>query len=198
MTNLLSAVLGISFAAGLNTYATVLALGLMHRFGVVHLPHGVDVVGSTPVMVAAASLYLIEFIADKIPLIDSVWDGIHTVIRPAAGALLAYGVVGSVDPQWQVIAALAGGGIALTSHSAKASTRAAINISPEPFSNWALSLAEDALSFLLVWLTGSHPLIALTLAVLLLSVAIYLVWKLSRLVRRLFRNVTSSRSYGRR
>ncbi|PYS41622.1 MAG: DUF4126 domain-containing protein [Acidobacteria bacterium] len=139
MTNLLSAVLGVSFAAGLNTYATVLALGVMQRLGVVHLPPGLEVVGRTPVIVAAAVLYIVEFVADKIPIIDSVWDGIHTIIRPAAGALLAYGVVGHVDPQWQAIAALVGGGIALTSHTAKASTRAAVNLSPEPFSNWFLA-----------------------------------------------------------
>src|SRR5689334_20185324 len=112
MTNLISAVLGISFAAGLNTYATVLALGLMHRFGVVHLPQGLDIVGTLPVLIAAAGMYGVEFLADKIPWIDSVWDGIHSVIRPAAGALLAYGVVGNVDPQWQVIATLVGGSVA--------------------------------------------------------------------------------------
>jgi hypothetical protein len=184
--NLLSAVLGVSFAAGLNTYATVLALGVMQRLGVVHLPHALDIVGTTPVIVAAAALYLIEFVADKIPFIDSVWDGIHTVIRPAAGALLAYGVVGNVDPQWQVIAVLVGGSVALTSHAAKASARAAVNVSPEPFSNWALSLAEDAVSFGLVWLTGSHPLIALILVLALGTLAVYVIWKLSRLARRVF------------
>src|SRR5436190_22091996 len=139
MTNLISAVLGISFAAGLNTYATVLALGLMHRFVIVHLPHGLDVVGTTPILIAAAGLYAVEFLADKIPFIDTVWDTIHTVIRPVAGALLAYGVVGNVDPQWQVLATLVGGSVALASHSAKATTRAAANVSPEPFSNWILS-----------------------------------------------------------
>src|SRR5262249_10118887 len=108
MTDLLSAVLGVSFAAGLNTYATVLALGIMHRLGVVHLPAGLAVVATMPVIIAAAFLYIIEFVADKIPWIDSVWDGIHTVIRPAAGALLAYGVVGHVAPEWQIVAALVG------------------------------------------------------------------------------------------
>src|SRR5687767_10640522 len=115
MTDLLSLLLGISFAAGLNTYATVLALGGLQRAGVVQLPSGIDVVASLPVMSAAAAMFVVEFVADKIPLIDTLWDTIHTVIRPAAGALLAYGMVGDVDPQWQVIAALAGGTIALTS-----------------------------------------------------------------------------------
>lgn len=190
MTDLLAAVLGTSFAAGLNAYATILALGVMQRLEIVHLPSGLEVLGSTPVLIAASAMYLIEFVADKVPFVDSVWDGIHTVIRPASGALLAYGLVGNVDPQWQVIAALAGGGIALTSHAAKASTRAAVNVSPEPFSNWALSFGEDVLSFALVWLVGSHPAIALGLAVLLLAIAIYIVWKLSKLARRIFRRAS--------
>ena len=187
MTDLLSAVLGLSFASGLNAYATVLGLGVMHRFGVFHLPQGLDVVATTPVIAAAAVLYIVEFVADKIPFIDTLWDGIHTVIRPAAGALLAYGAVGNVDPQWRVVAALIGGSVAFTSHTAKASTRAAVNVSPEPFSNWALSLAEDGLSFLLVWLTGSHPLIALAIVSMLGIAAVYIVWKFSRFVRRVFR-----------
>src|SRR5262245_18122523 len=190
MTNLLSAVLGLSFAAGLNTYATVLALGVLDRLNVVHLPPGLKVVGSMPVIIAAAVLFLVEFVADKIPFVDSVWDGIHTMIRPAAGALLAYGVVGSVDPQWQVIAALVGGGVALTSHAAKASTRAAVNVSPEPVSNWSLSLLEDGVSFVLVWLTVSHPLFAGVLVLALGTAAVYILWKLSRFARRVFRRAS--------
>jgi hypothetical protein len=131
MTGLVSAVLGVSFAAGLNAYATVLALGVMGRLGVIHLPSGLHILATTPVMLAAAALYLVEFVADKVPWIDSAWDAIHTVIRPAAGALLAYGLVAHVDPGWQLIAALVGGGVAFTSHSAKASTRAAVNLSPQ-------------------------------------------------------------------
>ena len=97
MADLLSAVLGLSFASGLNAYATVLGLGVMHRLGVFHLPHGLEVIATTPVITAAAVLYIVEFVADKIPFIDTLWDGIHTVIRPAAGALLAYGAVGNLD-----------------------------------------------------------------------------------------------------
>jgi hypothetical protein len=187
MTNLLSAVLGLSFAAGLNAYATVLMLGVLHRLGVISLPETLAIVGTTPVIAVAAFLFVVEFIADKIPVLDSLWDGIHTFIRPAAGGLLAYGAVGNVDPQWQVIAALLGGGVALTSHAAKASTRAAANVSPEPFSNWALSLAEDILSISIVWITTSYPLIALAIVVLLLAGSIYVLWKLSRFARRVFR-----------
>jgi hypothetical protein len=187
MTNLLAAILGISFSAGLNTYATVLALGLLDRFGVVELPPSVRVVATTPVLIAAALLYLVEFVADKIPWFDSVWDGIHLAIRPAAGALLAYGVVENFDPQWQVIAALAGGSIALTSHTTKASTRAAVNLSPEPFSNWFLSLAEDGIAFFLVWLVTTHPFIGAIVALAFLALSAFVLWKFSTFVRRAFR-----------
>jgi hypothetical protein len=187
MTDFVSAALGLSFASGLNAYATILGLGLMQRFGIVHLPSSLDVVASTPVIAGAAVFYIVEFVADKVPVVDSVWDGIHTVIRPVAGAWLAYGAVGSVAPQWHALAALAGGTIALTSHTAKASTRAAVNVSPEPFSNWILSLAEDALSFFLVWLTASHPAVAIAIVSVLLLIAIYIIWKLSHFARRAFR-----------
>jgi hypothetical protein len=143
-----------------------------------------------PVMVAAGFLYLIEFVADKIPWIDSLWDGIHTVIRPVAGALLAYGVVGNVDARWQVIAVLLGGSIALTSHSAKASTRAAVNISPEPFSNWLLSFIEDCASFVLVWLTATHPSIGAAVVLVLVAAAVLVVWKISHFARRVLRKAS--------
>jgi hypothetical protein len=185
--DLISTLLGISFASGLNVYATVLAMGVLHRFGVLHLPPSVDAVATAPVMAGAALLYLIEFVADKVPFLDHIWDGIHTVIRPAVGAFLAYSMVGHVDPQWQILAALLGGSVALTSHAAKASTRAAANLSPEPFSNWILSLAEDGTAFLLVWLVGSHPWAGLVVALMLIVVAITIVWKLSRMIRRVFR-----------
>jgi hypothetical protein len=184
--NLISALFGVSVASGLNAYATVLAMGLLHRFGVLDLPPTLDVVSRTPVLVAAGVLYAIEFVVDKVPFLDTAWDGLHTIIRPAVGAFLAYSVVGHVDPQWQILAALIGGSLAFTSHAAKASARAAVQVSPEPFSNWILSLAEDGIAFLLVWLVGSHPLIGLALAVVVLVLAGVVVWKLSRLVRRVF------------
>jgi uncharacterized protein DUF4126 len=184
--DLISTLFGVSFASGLNVYATVLAMGVLHRLGVLHLPQSLDVIATLPVMAGAALLYAVEFVADKVPYLDTVWDGVHTFIRPAAGAFLAFSMVGHVDPKWQVLAALLGGSIALTSHAAKASTRAAANVSPEPFSNWALSLTEDGLAFLLVWLVGSHPVIGLVLALLLTVAAIVIIWKLSRLIRRVF------------
>jgi len=170
--DLISTLFGVSFASGLNVYATVLAMGVLHRFGVLHLPQSLDVIATPPVMAGAALLYAVEFVADKVPYLDTIWDGVHTFIRPAAGAFLAFSMVGHVDPKWQVLAALVGGSVALTSHAAKASTRAAANVSPEPFSNWVLSLTEDGIAFLLVWLVGSHPVIGLVLALLLTVAAI--------------------------
>src|SRR5262245_59216783 len=149
--DLISTLLGVSVASGLNLYATVLAMGVLHRFGILHLPPNLDSIASTPVIVVAALLYGVEFVADKIPLLDTAWDGLHTIIRPAAGAFLAYSIVGHTDPQLQILAALFGGSVALTSHAAKASTRAVSHVSPEPFSKWALSLTEDGVAFVLVW-----------------------------------------------
>ena len=190
MPNSITTLLGAAFAAGLNIYATVLALAAMHRFEIIHLPAGMALLASTPVMIAAGILYAIEFVADKVPLVDSIWDAINTVIRPAAGALLAYGIVGAVEVQWQIVAALVGGGIALTSHVAKASTRGAVNLSPEPFSNWVLSLAEDTPVFVVMWLVGTHPVAASIVVLLLIALAVTIIWKFSRLVRRVFRRAT--------
>src|SRR5215510_9994659 len=105
--DLISTLLGVSFASGLNVYATVLAMGVLHRLGVLHLPSSLDVVASWPVLAVAGVLYAIEFVVDKVPVLDSAWDTVHTIIRPAVGALLGYSmVVGHVDPQWQILAAL--------------------------------------------------------------------------------------------
>jgi len=185
--NILSILLGVSLASGLSVYLTVLAMGLLQRFGIIHLPASLEVVSTWPVMLVAAGLYAIEFIVDKIPLVDTVWDGIHTIIRPAAGAVLAYSVVGHVDPQVQVLAALLGGSLAFASHAAKASARAAVQVSPEPVSNWLLSAVEDGIVIVLVWLVGSHPWIGFFVAATLAVLAVYVAWKLSRFFRRVFR-----------
>jgi len=185
MTALWSTLFTVSFASGLNIYATILALGLLGRFHIVQLPGQLDVLTSTPVLAGALLLYAIEFVADKIPYVDNVWDVIHSVIRPIGGAVLAYSAFGNLDRQWQVLAALVGGSVALTSHAAKASTRAAANLSPEPFSNWALSFGEDVMAVALVWLAALFPWIALALVIVLIALAIVIVIKFSRLVRRL-------------
>ncbi len=178
--------LGTSFASGLNLYATVAAAGLLQHFGVVHLPTQLEVLANPIVMGFALLLFLIEFIADKIPYVDSVWDAVHTFIRPPAAAFLSYSAfAGGVPEEWRVAAALLAGSVALTSHSAKATTRAAANVSPEPFSNWALSLTEDSLAVFLSWMAAAHPLVTAGIVVVLMIFAVLLIWKFFRFFRQI-------------
>ena len=176
--------LGAGFSSGLNLYATIATLGLLQRFGVIHLPASLQVLSHPWVLGIAIALYAVEFLADKIPYVDSVWDLIHTVIRPPAAALLAYGATVSAPPEWRWGAALLAGGVALTSHSTKASTRAAVNTSPEPFSNWVLSLGEDTLAVWLTWMATVHPTATIVVVVLLLVLAAFLLFYLFRFLRR--------------
>ena len=180
----LSLALGAGFSSGLNLYATVATLGLLQRFGIVHLPASLQVLAHPWVIGVAAGLYLIEFFADKIPYVDTVWDAVHTLIRPPAAALLAYSAAGGAPLEWRWGAALLAGGVALTSHGTKASTRAAVNASPEPFSNWALSLGEDALAVWLTWMATKHPTATIVIVALLLVLALYLFFHLFRFLRR--------------
>jgi hypothetical protein len=170
--------LGTSFASGLNVYATVAAAGLFQRFGIVQLPEPLQVLANPFVLGIAIALFLVEFVADKIPYVDSAWDAVHTFIRPPAAALLAYSSFGQVPEEWKVGASLLAGGVALTSHGAKATSRAAANASPEPVSNWALSILEDGLAVFLVWLAAEHPILTAGLVVLLVTVAVLVIWKL--------------------
>jgi hypothetical protein len=183
--------LGTSFASGLNLYATVSALGLLHRFEVLQLPPSLEVLAHPAVLAVALSLYVVEFFADKIPYVDTTWDMVHTFIRPPAAALLAYSAVGDVPESWSLAAGLLAGGIALTSHGTKASTRAAANASPEPLSNSVLSLGEDGIALGLTWLAGTHPLITIGVVVTLLALSTYLLVKLFRFVRQLARRIFS-------
>src|SRR5918995_7274155 len=177
--------LGTSFASGLNVYATIAAAGLFQRFGVIQLPDTLQVLASPFVLGIAITLFLIEFIADKIPYVDSAWDAVHTFIRPPAAAVMAYSAFGQVPEEWKVGAALLAGSVALTSHGAKASTRAAANTSPEPVSNWTLSLFEDGLVVFLVWMAAEHPLLTAGLVILLLILAVLLIRKLWKFARQL-------------
>jgi hypothetical protein len=172
--------LGTSFASGLNLYATVAAAGLFQRFGIVTLPEPLQVLANPVVLGVALTLFLVEFIADKIPYVDSAWDALHTFIRPPAAALLSYSAFagGGVSEEWKLAAALLAGGVALTSHGAKASTRAAANASPEPVSNWTLSLLEDGFAVFLAWMAAEHPLLTGTVVVALVVVAVFVIWKL--------------------
>jgi hypothetical protein len=176
--------LGAGFSSGLNLYATIATLGLLQRFGVIHLPSSLQVLSHPAILGIAIALYAIEFLADKIPYVDTVWDAIHTVIRPPAAALLAYSAAVSAPPEWRWGAALLAGGVALTSHGTKASARAAVNTSPEPFSNWTLSFGEDVLAVWLTWLAGTHPRATIVVVTLLVALAGFLLFHLFRFLRQ--------------
>jgi uncharacterized protein DUF4126 len=180
----LSLALGAGFSSGLNLYATVATLGLLQRFGVVHLPASLQALGHPWIIGIAAALYLIEFFADKIPYLDTIWDFVHTFIRPPAAALLAYAAAGGAAAEWRWGAALLGGGVALTSHGTKASARAAVNAIPEPFSNWILSLGEDVLAVWLAWMAAAHPVATTITVAILLAISAFLLYRLFRFARR--------------
>jgi Domain of unknown function (DUF4126) len=180
----LSLALGTGFSSGLNLYATVATLGLLQRLGIVHLPASLQVLAHPWVIGFAAGLYLIEFFADKFPYFDTIWDFIHTFIRPPAAALLAYAAAEGAGAEWRWGAALLAGGVALTSHGTKASARAAVNTSPEPFSNWTLSLGEDVLAVWLSWMANAHPVATTIVVVVLLALCVFLLYHLFRFARR--------------
>jgi uncharacterized protein DUF4126 len=183
--------LGTSFASGLNLYATVAAVGLFERFGIVQLPPQLQVLAHPMVLGLAIALFVIEFIADKIPYVDSVWDAVHTFIRPPAAALLSYSAFASgVPEQWKIGAALLAGSVALTSHGAKATTRAAANVSPEPVSNWTLSFAEDGIAVFLSWLAATHPILTAGVVAALVILAVLLMWRLFRFFRQVVSRFT--------
>ena len=188
----LSLVLGAGFSSGLNLYATVATMGLLQRFGVIHLPENLQVLSNPLVLAIAGVLYVMEFLADKVPFIDSIWQAVHTFIRPPAAALLAFSATAAAPEAWRWGAALLAGGIALTSHGTKASARAAANMSPEPLSNWALSFGEDMLAVWLTWFATAHPAIAIVVVCLLLVVSLYLLYHLFRFLRRTLRKLAET------
>ena len=176
--------LGAGFSSGLNLYATVATLGLLERFGVIHLPQSLHALSHPAVLSIAVVLYIVEFFADKIPYVDTVWDALHTFIRPPAAAFLAYGAAGAAPAEWRWAAALLAGGVALTSHGTKASARAAVNTTPEPLSNWALSFGEDVLAVWLTWMATAHPLATTIIVVMLVALSAFLLFHLFRFARR--------------
>jgi hypothetical protein len=178
--------MGFSFAAGINLYATVAILGLASRYQWVSLPPQFKAFDNDLVIGAAIVLYLVEFVADKIPWFDSIWDAVHTAIRPVGGAVIAVTTLGEASPTTQTLVALLGGTLAAGSHLSKAGTRAAANTSPEPFSNWFLSLGEDAFVVGLGVLALKYPVIAaLVVIVSVIMIAVFAAW-IVRGIRRRF------------
>jgi hypothetical protein len=184
----LAAVLG--FASGIRLYAVLLVVGLVGYAGWVELPGRLAILQHPWVLGAAGTMFVIEFVADKIPGVDTAWDAVQTLVRIPAGAALAAAVFGGFDSAvWPTVAAILGGSLAATSHFTKAGTRAAANASPEPFSNIGLSVAEDVATAGLLWLVMTHPLIALAVVAALVLLAAWLLPKLVRFIARLLRRL---------
>ncbi len=172
--------LGFSLAAGVNLYATVAILGLASRYGWVALPEQFEIFDNPWIIGAAGVLYVIEFVADKIPWVDSIWDSVHTLIRPVGGAVIAVATLGDQSPAMQGAIGLLGGMVAASSHVTKASTRVAANTSPEPFSNWILSFLGDGFVIGMTMIALNYPLVALAVSVTILVLIVLIVraiWK---------------------
>jgi hypothetical protein len=182
-----AALVAISFAAGLNVYATLATLGLLAHAGVLPLPAPLHLLTNWWVIGASIALFLLEFFADKIPAFDLVWNALHTFIRVPVAALLAYGATSQLSPEKQLLATLLGGAIALAAHGGKTAIRAAVTPSPEPLSNIGLSLGEDALAIFLTWFATRHPYLAAALALCFLLIIVMLVRWVVRALRALFR-----------
>jgi hypothetical protein len=182
---LASFVIVASFAAGLNAYATVVTLGLLARTGLVDLPGPLHALGDWWLIGACGLLYVLDFVADKIPAFDLVWNALQTVVRVPVGALLAYGATGDMSPIAHVLATALGGTIAFAAHSAKMAARVSVTPSPEPFSNIALSTAEDALAIFLMWFATRHPVWAAAIVIGLLAAIVVLAGWIVRAIRTL-------------
>ncbi|MGD0181475.1 MAG: DUF4126 domain-containing protein [Terriglobales bacterium] len=186
-SELVALLVATSFAAGLNVYATVATLGLLAHAGVLPLPPALQLLSNWWVIAASGVLFATEFFADKIPAFDLIWNALHTFIRVPVAALLAYRATATLSPWEQLAATVAGGAIALAAHGGKTAVRAAVTPSPEPISNWTLSLGEDGLAVFLTWFATQHPYVAIAIVGLLLIVIIVLTRWVVRSLRALFR-----------
>ncbi len=191
----LALTMGLAWASGINLYATLLTLGLLANTGNIDLPPDLQIIANPLVLGAAGLMYCLEFFADKTPGVDTGWDAIHTFIRIPAGAMLAAGAIGDLNPAVEIAAAILGGSLAAGTHATKAGTRMLINTSPEPFSNWFASLGEDVAVIAGVWACINHP--ALFLAALMLFILLMVWWlpkiwagvkKVLRYIANLFRS----------
>lgn len=179
--------MGAAWGSGINLYAAVFTLGFLHNTDKIALPPDLVILGDPLVMTAAGVMYLVEFFADKIPGFDTLWDSIHSFIRIPAGAVLAAGALGELGAGAQLAAALVGGTLAAATHATKAGTRCVVNASPEPFSNWALSIGEDIAVFAGVWAALTHPWVFLGLLVLFIAFMAWILPKIWRGIKKVFR-----------
>ncbi len=184
---LFALLVAVSFAAGLNLYATVAVLGILARFAHLPLPPGLELLQGWVVIIASTALFAVEFFADKIPAFDLIWNALHTFIRVPVAGLLAYRATSQLSPEHQLLAALLGAGVALIAHGGKTAARAAVTPSPEPFSNISLSLGEDVVAIGLTWLATRHPYLAGVLALILIAIIFVMIRLVIRALRALFR-----------
>jgi hypothetical protein len=182
----LSLAMGTAWTSGINLYATVAALGIAHQAQLIQLPPDLQVLSHPAVIAIACTMYVIEFFADKVPYVDSGWDMLHTFIRIPAGAILAARSLGDMNPALELAALLAGGSITLAAHATKATARLAINASPEPFSNWTASVAEDITVLGGIWMIFNHPILMMVLVLSFIALTVWLVPKLLRFAKRGF------------
>ncbi|WP_027857800.1 DUF4126 domain-containing protein [Marinobacterium jannaschii] len=191
ISGLLALSMGLAWASGINLYATLTMLGLMSQLGHIELPPGLALVADPMVIAAAGFMYCVEFFADKVPGIDSGWDGLHTFIRIPAGAVLAGSALGDISPAAELAAALVGGGIAAGTHATKAGSRLLINTSPEPLSNWTASVAEDLAVLGGLWVALNNPLLFLLGLGLFLLLLVWLLPRIWRAIRAIGRKLSS-------
>ena len=190
MENFISVLLGGSWASGINVYMPAAGLGIAHRMGWLTLPGSLDILGNPLIIGLAVIMYAVEFFADKIPFIDSLWDMIHTFIRPAGGAALGYLAASQLGPVIQAVTAMLTGSVALGAHLSKSTTRSAINTTiPIPFFGAGVSVAEDASVFGILYFIVKHPIIACLLAIGLITLSVWLLVKSFRFLKHLFRPV---------
>jgi hypothetical protein len=178
ISSTLALTMGLAWASGINLYATLFTLGYLANTGNIALPPDLQIVATPMVMGAAGLMYLIEFFADKVPGVDTGWDAIHTFIRIPAGAMLAAGAIGDLNPVVELAAAIMGGGLAASTHATKAGSRVLINTSPEPFSNWIASISEDVVVITGVWACINHPVLFL---IALAGIILLMIWFLPRI-----------------
>jgi hypothetical protein len=198
IANTLSLTMGAAWASGINLYAAILVLGLLGTTGNIILPDSLQILTDPMVIAAAGVMYFVEFFADKMPGIDTGWDTLHTFIRIPAGALLAAGAVGDVSPALALTAGILGGGLAAGAHAVKSGSRVIINTSPEPFTNWVTSVAEDVIVIGGLWTALHYPWIFIVLMIVFIGLMIWLLPKIWRGVKKIFGYIIRLFGYGKR
>ncbi|HZG54269.1 MAG TPA: DUF4126 domain-containing protein [Pyrinomonadaceae bacterium] len=185
--HILGLALGTAWTSGINLYATVAVLGLLQHYKLAHLPGGLHVLDNRLIIGVALFLYTVEFFADKIPYVDTIWDAVHTFIRVPAGAVMAAAATSDINSSVQIIALLVGGGLALSTHGTKATLRAGANLSPEPLTNWSLSVLEDVVAIGAAALAVFSPIALLALILVFLLLLVWILPKVWRRVRRMLK-----------